>query len=332
VWYASDTIRTIATRAVDTGSNGARTNGATERAPILPPKEEAADHIPREGGVTWRISGDMRLFAASGYALLLQVAHPTVGAGVTEHSNFKEDPWGRLLRTLDYTTSMVYGGPDLAWEVGRRVREMHKQIKGVRPDGERYHALEPRAYAWVHATLAEAIIKAHRVFCSPQLSPDEINEFWAEWRLMGRLIGVRDGDLPETWSGLLAYFDEMVVNELEDTEAAQDVLESLLSPTAPPLPWMREGLWRVASWPSSRAGSMGTIGMLPAVLRERLGLEWGPSKQRRFNALARVSRASRPLMPEPAKNFGPNYLRWRREAIARGDVASASRARVRARA
>ena len=38
---------------------------------------------------------------------------------------------------------------------------MHKRIKGVRPDGERYHALEPRPYAWVHATLAEAIVRAH---------------------------------------------------------------------------------------------------------------------------------------------------------------------------
>ena len=66
-----------------------------------------------------------------------------MGAGVSHHSNFKQDPWGRLLRTLDYTSSMVYGGPDLAWEVGRRVRAMHSQIEGVRSDGASYHALDP---------------------------------------------------------------------------------------------------------------------------------------------------------------------------------------------
>jgi uncharacterized protein (DUF2236 family) len=242
---------------------------------------------------------------------------------VSEHSNFREDPWGRLLRTLDYTSSMVYGGPDLAWEVGRRVREMHKRIKGVRPDGERYHALEPGPYAWVHATLAEAIVRAHNLFCLPALEPAETQEFWEEWRRMGRLIGVRYDDLPESWPELLAYFDGMVEAELGDTEAAQDVLASLLRPTAPPLPALhRDWVWRVVSWPSTRAGSLATLGMLPATLRDRLGVEWTPKKERRFRQLAALTRRARPLMPPQARNFGPHYLRWRHEAIVRGDVAS----------
>jgi uncharacterized protein (DUF2236 family) len=288
----------------------------------MPSREEATELIPPRGGLTWRIVGDARLFSASGYALLLQVTHPTVGAGVSQHSNFKEDPWGRLLRTLDYTSSVIYGGPDLAWEVGRRVREMHKRIKGVRPDGVRYHALEPGPYAWVHATLAEAIVRAHNTFCSPALTPAQTDEFWIDWRGMGRLIGVRYEDLPETWPGLLAYFEEMVESELGDTEAARDVLTSLFDPTAPPLPGMRESIWKVVRWPSTKAGSLATLGLLPPVLRERLGVEWGPARERRFRRLAALTRRARPLMPPQARNFGPHYLRWRREAIARGDVAS----------
>jgi uncharacterized protein (DUF2236 family) len=297
-------------------------NGSRE--PIVPPREQAESLIPPRGGVTWRVAGDARLFAASGYALLLQVTHPSVAAGVRQHSNFKEDPWGRLLRTLDYTSSVTYGGPELAWEVGRRVREMHKQIKGVRPDGERYHALEPRPYAWVHATLAEAIIRGHRLFCSPPLSTAEVDVFWQEWRRMGRLIGVRYDDLPETWPRLIDYVDRMVEEELEDTEAAQDVLASLFDPAAPPFPWMREEIWRLVSWPSSKAGSLATLGLLPPVLRDRLGVEWDRSRERRFRALARISRASRPLMPPQARSFGPHYLRWRREAIASGDAGAGS--------
>ncbi len=298
------------------------TSAASEREPILPPRERAAELIPPRDGITWRIAGDARIFGASGYALLLQVTHPSVGAGVSEHSNFKEDPWGRLLRTLDYTSSVIYGGPELAWEVGRRVREMHKRIKGIRPDGERYHALEPAPYAWVHATLAEAIVRAHNLFCRPALGRAEAEEFWAEWRRMGRLIGVRFEDLPETWPGLLAYFDRMVEEELRDTEAAQDVLASLVNPAAPPLPGMRDWVWRVVSWPSTNAGSLATLGMLPPLLRRRLGVEWTPSRQRRFERMAAIARRARPLMPPPARNFGPHYLRWRRKAIARGDVAS----------
>jgi uncharacterized protein (DUF2236 family) len=282
----------------------------------MPSREEASALVPPRGGITWRISGDARLFAASGYALLLQVAHPSVGAGVSQYSNFKQDPWGRLLRTLDYTSSMVYGGPELAWQIGRRVRAMHDRIEGVRPDGVRYHALEPAPYAWVHATLAESIVRGHGLFCSPPLRPDETERFWSEWLRLGRLVGVREGDLPESWPELCDYFDRMVEDELQDTEAAQDVIGALRDPAAPPLPWLREGAWRLLRWPYARTGVLATIGMLPPVLRERLGVRWSATKQLRFRALARVSRASGPLMPPQAKRFGPNYLRWRRSAIA----------------
>jgi uncharacterized protein (DUF2236 family) len=285
----------------------------------MPSREEAAELIPPRGGITWRIAGDARLFGASGYALLLQVAHPTVGAGVTQHSDFKADPWGRLLRTLDYTSSMVYGGPELAWRMGRRVREMHGRIRGVRLDGEPYHALEPGPWAWVHATLAESIVRGHDLFCRSPLTASQTEALWAEWRRMGRLIGVRYRDLPETWPGLLTYFDRIVEEELEDTEAAQDVLSSLVDPAAPPLPALRrDWIWRVLRWPSTRAGSLATLGMLPPTLRERLGVEWPDAKERSFRALAAIGRRARPLMPPQARIFGLHYLRWRREAIAGG--------------
>src|SRR5260370_13407659 len=129
-------------------------------ASILPPAEEWRHLAPLPDTVTARRGGDARLLVCAGYALLLQVSHPTVGAGVSEHSQFRRDPWGRLLRTLDYTYTMIYGGPRAAGEMGRRIRAFHRQITGVLPDGRRYSALEPGAYAWVHATIAAAIVGA----------------------------------------------------------------------------------------------------------------------------------------------------------------------------
>ena len=245
------------------------------------------------------------------------MSHPSIGAGVSQHSNFKEDPWGRLVRTLDYTSSMIYGGPELAWQVGRRVRAMHTRIEGVRPDGVRYHALDPEPYAWVHATLAESIVRGHRLFCSRALDPAEVERFWSEWRRLGRLVGVGEKDLPGSWGELLHYFDRMVERELCDTEAAQDVIAALRAPAPPPLPGMRDGVWRLVGWPWTRAGALATIGMLPPPLRERLGLRWSATKEIRFRALGRLSRASSPLMPPQARSFGPSYLRWRDSASAR---------------
>ncbi len=315
VWYESDSLRTTIPTAEETSP-------ITSKG-VMPSLEEARELVPPEDGITWRLAGDARILGSAGYALLLQVTHPVVGAGVSEHSNFRADPWGRLLRTLDYTSSTVYGGPRLALEIGTRVREMHKQIKGVLPNGERYHALEPKAYAWVHATLGEAIVRGHENFGSP-LSEAELEEFWTEWRPIGRLVGVRERDLPETWAEFVPYFERTVDEVLESTDAAHEVLESLQEPTPPPIPWMREPMWRAISWPSTKAGTIGTVGMLPPVLRRRLGIGWTERDQRTFERLGAISRRTRPLMPKTMRCFGPSYLKWRREAIARGDVASGS--------
>src|SRR5271167_5076497 len=106
----------------------------------MPPAGDWRSLAPRPEALTWRRAGDARVLLAAGYALLLQVSHPTVGAGVSEHSRFRSDPWGRLLRTLDYSCTMVYGGPRAAGEMGRRIRTYHRSIRGVGPDGRQYHA------------------------------------------------------------------------------------------------------------------------------------------------------------------------------------------------
>lgn len=283
--------------------------------------EEAAELVPGRDSVVWRYAGDARLLAGAGYALLLQVSHPTVGAGVSEYSNFKADPWGRLFRTLDYSYSMVYGGPELAREIGARVFEMHKQIKGMRPDGERYHALEPEPYAWVHATLAESIVSGNLRF-GLRMAPDEIERFWSEWRPLGRLVGVQTRELPEDWAGFRAYFQRMVDERLDDTEAVQDVLATLRRPARPPLPIVTDTTWRVARLPISRLLSLATLGLLPPPLRERFGARWSRVQELELSALGALARSATPLMPPSLRSTGPGYLRWRRQALERGDVAA----------
>jgi uncharacterized protein (DUF2236 family) len=291
-------------------------------APDMPSSiDEAAELVPRPGSVVWRYAGDARLLTAAGYALLLQVSHPTVGAGVSEHSDFKADPWGRLFRTLDYSYSMVYGGPELASEIGRRVFELHKGIKGVKPDGERYHALEPEAYAWVHATLAQSIVDGNLRF-GLNMPLRDIERFWSEWRELGRLVGVQTQELPEDWAGFRTYFERMVSERLEETEAVQDVLFTLTRPARPPLPLLTDATWKVARLPMGRLLSLATIGLLPARLRERFGVSWSRAQDLELRALGAASRSATPVMPRSLRNTGPGYLRWRREALTRGDVAA----------
>jgi uncharacterized protein (DUF2236 family) len=292
--------------------------------PILPAAADWPSLAPHPGTITWRRAGDARVLIAAGYALLLQVAHPTVGAGVSEHSQFQLDPWGRLLRTLDYACTIVYGGPEAAGEMGRRIRSFHAQIKGTRSDGTRYHALEPGAYAWVHATLAEGIFAAHARF-GRSFTDGQRQELWSEWRALGRLLGIRDGDLPPDWLGFRLYVEEMIESELERTAAVEDVWRALASPAAPPASTLGRGAWPILSPALAHLLRISTAGLAPATLRRRRGLGWTRADELELRVLGATLRAATPLMPPSLRNTGPGYLRWRHEAIERGEVASPGR-------
>ena len=294
---------------------------ADEREPILPPREEWAELSPGPGSMTWEKAGDARTFAAAGTALLLQVAHPTVGAGVHDFSTFASDPWGRLWRTLDFTTVLVFGEPEAAAEMGERVRGFHRVIKGTKPDGTRYHALEPEAYTWVHLTLMEGIIRSHERFGRP-FTDSEKEQLWSEWRPLGRFLGIRWRDMPETYAGYREFVDGIIENRLERNAATDEVNEALSA--APPSPTKLVGpkTWGVVSRPLLRFTGLATIGLMPQVLRERLALRLTPAQRLELRAVGAASRAATPLMPASLRNVAPNYFRMRRVPIARGDVAS----------
>jgi uncharacterized protein (DUF2236 family) len=283
---------------------------------VFPADAELGEILVGPDSVTWRTTSDARLYAVMLYPLLLQVAHPTVGAGVRDYSDFETRPWNRLVRTIDYVTLLVYGGAYAA-PAGRRLRDIHKRFQGTREDGRRYHALEPEAYAWVHATLIDTYVRGHAHFGRPMTEP-ETHRFYREYRQLGRLIGVRERDLPETWPEFRAYFERMSHAQLTRTESVARVLRSVTD-SAPPLP-IPDALWRALRLPASRVLWLGGVGLMSPELRERFEIRWSRRDEVQFQAFGRLSRGLEPVLPERLKVMGPAQLRMRRRAIARGPL------------
>jgi uncharacterized protein (DUF2236 family) len=289
-------------------------------AGLFPSEAELDGLMTGPDSVAWRCTSDVRLYAAMLYPLLLQVAHPTVGAGVSDYSDFERRPWNRLLATIDYVSLLVYGGRD-AVPAGRRLREMHRNFRGVRDDGERYHALEPEAYAWVHATLIDTYVRGHAAFGIP-LRPPEVEQFYSEYRGLGRLIGVRERDLPATWRSFRGYFERMVSEELVRTRAVDSVLGAVKHAPAPPLP-IPDMLWRALRLPAGQVLWLGGLGLMTPALRNQLDIRWTQVDEAQFRALGRISRGLTPILPASLRVTGPAQLRWRRRAIARGPLGAA---------
>jgi uncharacterized protein (DUF2236 family) len=62
--------------------------------------------------VSWRVVSRWPVLAGGPAALLLQVAHPSVAAGVDQFSSYAADPFGRLERTLNAMLAISFGSPE----------------------------------------------------------------------------------------------------------------------------------------------------------------------------------------------------------------------------
>ncbi len=260
-----------------------------------------------------KFGGDPRLIVAAPCALLLQVAHPTVSAGVKEHSDYLQDPWGRLLRTLDFVYVMTYGEKEDMITMGETIKELHKSIRGTKSDGTKYSALEPEAYAWVHNTLAYFFIKGNEVFGTP-MSKEEKEEFWIEWKEIGYLIHVQKKSLPETWEEFEQYFNDMIETKLQKTPEVCDLLKVLQNPP-PPHKLLKGKFWNKSIQPVSNFTLLATIGMLPSNARKLFGFEWTLKDRIAFAAYVKLTRLGTPVVKKMSKYSGKLYLKIRRSPI-----------------
>ncbi|MEU3281018.1 oxygenase MpaB family protein [Streptomyces antibioticus] len=272
--------------------------------PSATPPAERVENIariraPRRGEAVWRRFGDIRGTLMAPQLLLLQVAHPVVGAGVADHSNFRAEPWPRLIRTLLSLTTVVYGGQEAATAEARRLLRMHAGMKGTDAAGRPYRALDPEAYHWVHATLVKGPVDALTVF-GRGMPADELEEYYRGMRDVGRVWGLKESHLPPDWPSFLAYYDDMVTHRLEYNASVRDVLAELAHP-AKPFRRLPDLFWTPVARLVAHYALLVTVGTLPPVLRERLHLSWSPRQERALRRFARAVRVLTAFVPPPLR-------------------------------
>jgi len=179
-----------------------------------------------------KYGADIRNFSLMGGSMfVLQVAHPKVGAGVGQFSNFRSDPWHRLREINKSGIAYIYSGKQAGLEEGRRLRELHRNIKGVDKNGNVYHSLNPKVYGWVHTVFLDRMITMHQLFDTP-LTRNKQEILFSQWREGGFVFGLRDQDMPRDIDDYYQYFNGMIEEELEYNE----VMDYMLSLDAQPPP------------------------------------------------------------------------------------------------
>ncbi|HEX8053837.1 MAG TPA: oxygenase MpaB family protein [Thermoleophilaceae bacterium] len=251
--------------------------------------------------VTWRVNREGVLLAGGGTALILQLAHPLVAAGVSQHSNYREDPWGRLYRTLDLTTKIQFGSTATAEEASARIRHTHGRVRGksdqaagAYAEGTPYDARTHDLIMWVHATLVHTSLLVYQRYVRP-LTIAEQRRYYEEQKLLGEKFGVPREHQPATYADFNDYFEAMLASErIAPTEALLDVVDAVMRPELP-----------FVARPIVEALNLSTVGHLPTSLRDELGLPWGPHRARLFEASRLVLSAALPVLPKLLREFPP---------------------------
>ena len=241
-----------------------------------------------------------RALALSGpRALLMQAAHPLAVSGLLAHSSALDEPYERLARTAETLSIISYGSRAEADAVAGHVRAMHRRVRGRLPQavgpyakGTPYRADDPALLLWVLFTLVDSgLVVYHRYVGS--LSRRQEQGYWEDYRVIGRLFGLRDADMPETIEDLDAYRrrmlagDQLFVTDWARQRARKIVLE-------PPVPWAARPLLETANFI--------TIALLPDEIRRQYGFSPLPPVFVRKALVAGgaeyVKRAVLPFLPE----------------------------------
>ena len=248
--------------------------------------------------ISRRVNAERLVLVAWSRAILLQLAHPLVAAGVADHSSFRAGPFEaarRLRHTIRAMLALTFGDSEGQARALDGIRGIHRRVHGrLRepvgpfPAGTPYSAEDPDLVLWVHATLLESLPMAFEAVVAP-LTASERDAYCAEAASVAVALGARSVDVPLTTFALHAYLERMhgsgVLAVGRDARAlASAVLSPRLSALVWPLGWANRRL---------------TLGWLPEDIRREYGFDWTQGQERQFQSTVRALRRLRRLMPPP---------------------------------
>ncbi len=246
-----------------------------------------------DDSIVRRVNRENVLLLGGGRALLMQLAHPKVAAGVDEHSDFRRRPIQRLRRTIRTTMAIVFGDRETAMTAVRAVNQTHARVRG-----RDYAARDPELLLWVHATLVDSALVTYETFVK-RLSAREREDFYQQMNVTGELLGVPSDRFPSTLGDLRGYMDDMMkTGPVRVGPRALELARYVLRPKLRLVPGRAMIPFEIV-----------TAGLLPPTLREQYGLGWGRGQQQFYRlivkALPRLIAVTPPIIrvwPLPGHN------------------------------
>jgi uncharacterized protein (DUF2236 family) len=247
--------------------------------------------------VSRRVNAERLLLVAWLRALLLQLAHPLIAAGVAEHSTFRGGAaagFSRLHQTIDAMLAITFGEREERARAIEGIRSIHRRVHGMLaspcgtfPAGTPYSAEDSPLLIWVHATLAESIVLTYERLVEP-LTPVDRDRYCADSADVAVELGAATDQVPRSWAAVrLCLEANYASGRVSVGPQALAISAALLSPFNN----------RLASGIAKPLVSLLAAGQLPPHLRVEYGLHWTPLRARRYDRLMTVLGSVRRFTP-----------------------------------
>jgi len=245
------------------------------------------------GSIGWKINRESVVLLGGARAVLMQLAHPLIAMGVSAHSDYMTDPFGRAERTFVLGEILTFGSLEKARQAARSINRKHLHVHGELPmdagvfsKGTRFDARNPEQLLWVHATLIDTWLLCYNLFIG-SLTPAEQDTYYQESKEVAHLLGLLPDKMPNTVDDLRQYVYDMVHSDrLVATPQARQLAHQTLFPPV-------HTIFR----PLLHLNLQITCALLPQPIREIYGMEWNTRRQVIFDLSARGMRTIIPLLP-----------------------------------
>jgi uncharacterized protein (DUF2236 family) len=244
-------------------------------------------------------------------ALVMDVAHPKVAAGVEDHSGFRSRPWWRAWVTVDTALRLVFGPTETARAAARQIYATHDHIQGSLPEGagpwrpgEPYSAHDASLLTWVWATLVDSAELSYARFVGP-FSPAEADTYYADMVAFARFVGIPAGLLPADRAAFASYLEAMMAGDrLGSAEVSRTLARLIL--------WFDH---RSVPSPIVRVGRVLALTTLDPRLLRRLDLRLDAADERYAGRLDRMLRSYYPRLPRARASVPTLYVMLRRPTV-----------------
>ncbi len=228
-----------------------------------------------------RVMRERALALAGPRALLMQAAHPLAVAGLLAHSGSLDDPYERLARTAEVMNTISFGPRAEADRMTKHVRAMHRAVRGrlpqdagIFPAGTPYRADDPELLMWILYSLIDSAIVVYTTYVGA-LTDLQQAALWEDYTIVGRLFGLRRGQMPGSLADLREYGrsmlegEDLYVGDWARRRARKIVLE-------PPVPNLAQPLLQtvnfitIALLPDRIRAEYGFLALPPAAVRKAM--------------------------------------------------------------